>query len=100
MKQIITTSRNISFAFNEEKGTFDAFIEGVIVLMEPSYTPTFEGIAKEQKTETIRFSIGPEALRHVSEQFDKWADDAESQLEKIRVMVSDRQCPTCGDDVK
>ena len=83
MKQIVLTSRNLSFIFDEKEDKLSPSIECIIVLGEPEYEMNFDGAQKKFNAETIRFVASPSSIREVSKQFMEWADDAEKQAEKI-----------------
>lgn len=81
MKEAMGTARNLFFVPTPE-GTLKPMVETIIIVSEPKYSLTKEGIERRRVSGAIRFQAAPETLRNIAAQFASWADEADALLEK------------------
>jgi hypothetical protein len=81
MKEAMGTARNLSLVPAPD-GTMRPMVETIVILTEPKYNVTKEGLESRRVTSTIRFQAAPDTLRNMSIQFANWADEADALLEK------------------
>jgi hypothetical protein len=55
MKELIGTATNIAFTLDTETGEFKPSAEIILMLSEPQYTVTDEGVERGRDVETFRF---------------------------------------------
>ena len=75
------TARNL-FLVPDPDGAMRPMMEIIVIVTEPKYNATKNGLEIRRVSSTMRFQAAPNTLRNIAIQFANWADEADALLEK------------------